>query len=924
MKKNKFRLAIKHKFWYSFLFGAIVLTGMSVFLTLNNQKSADPNYPTYYIREKGGTANQCDGSRDEDFPGSTTGKCAWNNPMIALPSSGSSPIGRGGNLYIGSGKYDITSPLKVPSGFEQNEDGVKKIYYTVIKGKQVDDGESLNTILNGKNVVVAESGVLDLSNTNYVDISWLDITDSVGCGEDVNPLNDAFKCKNNDGHSQNGIYADTSSNVVLSHINVHGMGRIGFLTKKLNNWVVDNIQIIGNFNGGWDFKQENTGDVTINNSRVEWNGCVETTNKDSNGNYIIKACDGSKNADGIASSVPSDTNFTLDNVLISHNTSDGLDFLYLKSGKSHVTLNRVYAENNRGNQVKTNANATITNSVIVGNCLFFQYFKSLAVDNYYGDDDGCRTTDGPLAISHAGYYSGQPPERTILKNNTIFYPPGDVLVSLYNTSNSGSPCEASSPSFFIASNNIFYAGPGKKVLDSNYVDNYYCPCYPVFQENNHNLYYGIPNNFVINNDASANNISADPRFKNMASPTNPIGYDLSLNEGSPAIDIISGSAPTDYPADDYLGNVRPWSVRDNAQGGNADIGAYEFGSTGGAPFIGDLSDAEVIVGENLHLEPYVTNADQFYWEKIAGPGVATFENQNVKNTNFNAGAVGTYEIKLTATKIATNPTDNKVTSKSFNISVISADTTPRVTLVTNPPSSATAPATIHLSISNVVLAPSRTISNVEFFNGETLLTSIAQGGTDSSYDWTGVPVGTYQLKAKVTDSAGETGSSSVVTINVIAPGTIVISPLEPIKGYPKKDIIVSPTVSGNVNKYTWSISFESHTDGLTLINSITKDTTIRVENIDNFGTYKIKLKAENTDTKVSAEKEFIIKIHKTADINDSGKVDSEDFFVLLSSWGTPENNPKYNPMADISSGKDDNSKNKVDSSDFFSLLEKWG
>jgi hypothetical protein len=87
--------------------------------------------------------------------------------------------------------------------------------------------------------------------------------------------------------------------------------------------------------------------------------------------------------------------------------SDGLDLLYHNLG-GKITLNRVKAEGNAGNQVKLNGNIVVTNSVIVGNCNFF-YNKAFteSVGN-------CRALGDALAVSvaHAG-------ESVYVLNNTI-------------------------------------------------------------------------------------------------------------------------------------------------------------------------------------------------------------------------------------------------------------------------------------------------------------------------------------------------------------------------------------------------------------------------------------------------------------------------------------------------------------------------
>jgi hypothetical protein len=65
---------------------------------------------TYYVRTNGGDASQCTGRADAAYPGAGTAQaCAWKNPNIALPHSGTRRIVGGDTLVIGSGSYQIGS-----------------------------------------------------------------------------------------------------------------------------------------------------------------------------------------------------------------------------------------------------------------------------------------------------------------------------------------------------------------------------------------------------------------------------------------------------------------------------------------------------------------------------------------------------------------------------------------------------------------------------------------------------------------------------------------------------------------------------------------------------------------------------------------------------------------------------------------------
>src|SRR6185437_8740713 len=74
----------------------------------------------------------------------------------------------------------------------------------------------------------------------------------------------------------------------------------------------------------------------------------------------------------------------------------------------------------------------------------------------------------------------------------------------------------------------------------------------------------------------------------------------------------------------------------------------------------------------------------------------------------------------------------------------------------------TAPASVTITAS--ASETGGTISNVQFFNGTTLL------GTSTtspySYSWTNVAAGTYSITAKATDNGGAVTTSAAVNITV--------------------------------------------------------------------------------------------------------------------------------------------------------------
>ena len=101
-------------------------------------------------------------------------------------------------------------------------------------------------------------------------------------------------------------------------------------------------------------------------------------------------------------------------------------------------------EGNAGNQVKVAANASIENSIIIGNCNYFSG-KSFTSTKSPGFDN-CRARGNTLVLA---FYPGM---KTEFYNSTLFGS-GDVIV----ISTQGSGCNGAER--IISRNNIFLGGP---------------------------------------------------------------------------------------------------------------------------------------------------------------------------------------------------------------------------------------------------------------------------------------------------------------------------------------------------------------------------------------------------------------------------------------------------------------------------------
>jgi hypothetical protein len=234
------------------------------------------------------------------------------------------------------------------------------------------------------------SFVVNLAGSSNVVIQGVEITDHSNCIQ--NHTDATVKCQAGGLWAATGISdteggADTpqSSNVTLSDVRIHGMAKFGLLAGDINSWTLINDQIIGNGFGGWSLdtgKSFSAGTNTITNVEIGFNGCTE--------NYpstTIYACWGQQSGgygDGVGSSGASDQGaWNFSQISVHDNVQDGIDFLHANPS-AIITLDRVTAKNNAGNQLKGNGSATIQNSVVIGNCSAFVGKNSMQGNNSGG------------------------------------------------------------------------------------------------------------------------------------------------------------------------------------------------------------------------------------------------------------------------------------------------------------------------------------------------------------------------------------------------------------------------------------------------------------------------------------------------------------------------------------------------------------
>lgn len=553
----------------------------------------------YYVRIDGGDAAQCTGRTDAPYPGSGTNKaCAWKGPHYALPASGSPRIAGGDTLYIGPGEYRIgfDAPganggrcysggpydcylAPVPSGLSGSRKtriiGRSAPESCVLTGKSPGKrlGGTLSPSCNAaapKPLPYAGSGpsldrsgvvkctnlpklwgtdrvskVINLEGSSNVEIGCLEVTDKSDCVEFHSDA--SIRCQRDSPPYGNwaalGISANKSSNVWLHDMDIHGLANRGIYAGGLNNWTLDRVKIVANGWAGWDGDigtgSSNSGRILMRHVTVAWNGCGQRWQ--SLDFYGCWGQEGSGYGDGLGTA-QTGGEWVIEDSAFHHNTSDGLDLLYLdgKPGTS-VTVRRTRAVANAGNQIKTRGTTLIENSVVVGNCSYFNKKFNMV------DGDQCRALGNAVSLALS---DGQ---TAAVRHNTIIGE-GDCLI-ITSGGNSASRVNIQNNALLgqldWRSNQQGNAG---ELACGHYADN--SPAVVAFSGND---FWNVKANQC---PLGGNFCNLNPKLANMTMAA----FDATPLVGSPLIDkapVIAGVSL------DYSLNRRP-------DGSAPDIGAVEF------------------------------------------------------------------------------------------------------------------------------------------------------------------------------------------------------------------------------------------------------------------------------------------------------------------------------------------------------------
>ncbi len=541
---------------------------------------------TYYVRTDGGTAAQCNGTANTAYSAGVAPACAWSSPNYALPlgkeTTTAQRLKGGDTLNIGPGTYNVGAGTPTSEGCFANapyDCFSKPIPSGTAALKTRITGASASGTCSAAPKLVGVGAdlyaVLNLEGSSNVDISCLEITDASQCIKAHNHFGTArgvtARCGTSDKYAQYGIVSRNSSNVNLTNLNIHGLAVNGIRAGKLSNWTMDGVKIVANGWAGWDgdiapgdqTASSNSGNIIFKNSEIAWNGCGERLDAaltkfgcwaQENGGY----------GDGLGTG-RTGGNWLFENVNFHHNTSDGLDMLYM-NGTGTVTVRRVRAQGNAGNQIKVAGTSLIENSLAISNCAFFATFPT---SNLTGGEN-CRAMGNALSVN---MIDGS---QATIRHNTVT---GEGDCQLITVGGNTSARVFVQNNVFLGDTEWQSRSYGAELSCGHYAESSVAPV--VFQNN---LFWNVKNGQC----PSGSICGRDPKLTR----TTYENYDATPLAGSPLIDAALSITAVVV---DYFGRARVY-------GPKSDIGAIEVqpasGGGGGGRVTGGVLPPQLSNGTN--------------------------------------------------------------------------------------------------------------------------------------------------------------------------------------------------------------------------------------------------------------------------------------------------------------------------------------
>ena len=507
---------------------------------------------TYHVRIDGGTSAQCTGRADAPYPGSGTGKaCAWSHPFFALGPGGVKRIAGGDTVVIGSGSYMMGKGAPGAGSCSASN--------CVMAPIPSGPGSTARTRFIGKSRTSpprlwgsgGASKILNLDGSSNVEVGNLEITDQHDCV--YNHSNSTANCPGtgSGAWAKTGLSAKASKNVWLHDVNIHGLAAQGILAGGLTNWNVERVRMIANGRVGWGGNigsgSSNSGSIVLRDIEIAWNGCGERWK--TGAPWACWAQQTGGYGDGLGTEYTGGQ-WLIEDAFIHHNTSDGLDLRYMDGADgTQVTVRRLYAVGNAGNQAKIRGNSLVENSVIISDCSYFE-------GKYYMlKDDNCRANGNSLQLVMTAN------DTATVRHNTITGEGGTLIgtgegdgsgkVRIENNVLVGFPTYRSPSTLASASYGNF---PGSVSFKGNLLWNVKGSC------------------------LSGSVCGKNPKLTNMTLAS----FDGEPLAGSPVIDQAPMITAVTL---DFLMGKRP-------TGAANDIGAYEYGAISSAPAPGSYINAK--------------------------------------------------------------------------------------------------------------------------------------------------------------------------------------------------------------------------------------------------------------------------------------------------------------------------------------------